>query len=84
MLIITCKAILNVHKKHNFIVSVHTSARWVKSAQSAEPTFLIPTLLIGGCAGDSGTAGRLCINLFEAPNGKNRSISFMLCERRRW
>ena len=31
---------MNMHKKENFIVSVHTSARWVKSAQPDEPIFL--------------------------------------------
>ena len=38
-------------KKQNLIVSVRTSARWVKPA---EPIFLTSTLLIGCPAGDAG------------------------------
>ena len=30
---------MDVHKRHNFIVSVHTSAQWVKLALLAEPIF---------------------------------------------
>ena len=48
MLTITCTAIMNVHKKLNFIVTVQTSARWVKPAQPAAKIFSSPTLLMGG------------------------------------
>ena len=38
---------MDVNKKQNFIVTVHTSARWVKLP---ELTFLTPALLMGGPA----------------------------------
>ena len=38
---------MDVHKKHNFLVSVHTGVRWVKPAWSAEPIFEVPALLMG-------------------------------------
>ena len=37
---------MDANNKHNFIVSVHTGARWVKLAWPSEPIFLNPTLLI--------------------------------------
>ena len=48
MTTITSAIIMDMHKNQNFIVSVHTSARWVKPAQPSEPIFLTPMLLIGG------------------------------------
>ena len=39
---------MDVHKKQNFVVSVYTSAEWVKPA---ETIFSTPTLLMGGAAG---------------------------------
>ena len=41
----TCSRIMNVHKKHNFFVSVCTIAQWVKLAQPVEAVFLTPTSL---------------------------------------
>ena len=34
-------------KKRKIFVTFHSSVRWIKLAQPAEPTFLIPTLLMG-------------------------------------
>ena len=48
---------MDAHKKHDFMVSGHTGARWVKQAWLAELKFLIPTLLMGSHAGDAGRAG---------------------------
>ena len=39
--------IVDVHKKDNLFVSVHTSAPLVKPAQPVEPIFSTPTLLMG-------------------------------------
>ena len=38
---------MDVHKKHNFMVSLYTGARWVKPAKPAERIFLTLTLLMG-------------------------------------
>ena len=50
---ITCIRIMDVHKKHNFFVSVHPGAGLVKSALPAKLVFLTPTLLREGPAGDA-------------------------------
>ena len=51
---------MNVHKQHNFFVSVHTSARLINPAQLAESIFLIVTLLMGPCqATPAGSASLL-------------------------
>ena len=56
---------MDVHKKkHNFIVFVHTSARWVKPT---EPIFLTPTLLMGNLLGE---AGELAISLYGTCSSK--------------
>ena len=49
--------ILDVHKKHDFMASVHTGVKWVKPAQPAKPIFLTPILLLGALPGDVESAG---------------------------
>ena len=44
---ITCTSIMDMHKKHNFFVTVHTSVGLVKPAQSAGRIFQIPTFQTG-------------------------------------
>ena len=39
--------IIDVYKKDNFMVSVHTDARWVKLAWQAEPIFFHPDVTDG-------------------------------------
>ena len=42
---------MDVHKKQNFIVSVHTRVRLLKPTWPAEPIFLTATLLSGSSTG---------------------------------
>ena len=53
MITIAHRAIVDVHKKHNFFVSVHTIGRWAKPAK---PKYVTPRFLIGSPAGDAGRA----------------------------
>ena len=48
MIIIMYTPIMDVHEKHNFVVTVHTRARWVKPTHLAETILLTPKPLIGG------------------------------------
>ena len=54
MTAITCATILDVHKKHNFIVCAHTSTQCVSPAQPVELILPNPTLLMRVSAGDAG------------------------------
>ena len=47
MIPIMCIKIMDVHEKHSFVVSVHTSARWVKPILLAEPIFCNPDVTDG-------------------------------------
>ena len=51
MITITSTRIMDVHKKQNFIVYVHTSTQLVKPAWPSKPIFFIATLLTADDAG---------------------------------
>ena len=53
MIAIESTRIMDVHEKQNYIVSVHSSARWVKLVQPDEPIFLTPTLFMEGSSSNS-------------------------------
>ena len=49
MITIICTKIMDVHRKYNGFVSVHTSAQLGRLAWPAEPIFLTPKVLMGPC-----------------------------------
>ena len=54
---------MDVHKKHHFFVSFHTSSRWVNPACPAEPIFLIPMFLAGDLRAAPAEPASICIAL---------------------